>query len=663
MRFRLSDECSGVGLAHDCIDTLEWMKELDPDEATMVAVVIPATNGKTFSRSYDFASWFPATSKGLFRTSNRKTMTGATLPDGILVGRYQIHTILGAGGMGEVYLARDTELDRLVAIKILPSTLTCDPHRVERFIIEAKAASALNHPSIVTIYEMGEASVTGSSDEAVLIHYIAMEYIDGVTLDVWFREEPPVSSVLSVLGRVAEGLGKAHARGIVHRDLKPDNIMITAEGHAKVLDFGVAKLIGVETRDEVRSPSGRRTLTEPTTLLGTVGYMSPEQIEGYALDHRTDIFSLGCILYESIAGKSPFAGATNAETMHRIVHRDPLPLKVPDARLGAALQRILDRCLAKDREQRYDSARDLGLDLLEAAAIVAPPRRKRRFDRLRHSGRFRAAAATLAILLAVMVLRVPAGAVLTTVAAAVGPSRHPEVQRLERTLAEERAQYVTVSRALTEREGEISRRGLEIDRLRSERDDGERIRGDLENSYRKLLTDVNIHLKGSTSESTRLRERVATAESELQKAREESKTRSTQQERLASIQRSLAAVVEARFETRGLVVTIPGLFYRSGHDRIRGESTGVLNRIAEQLVANPDVKVTIEGHTDSSGGEDDNLSLSQRRADGLQDILAAAGVDPSRITSVGRGEMVPISDNSSSEGLARNRRIELILGH
>lgn len=588
-------------------------------------------------------------------------MIGPTLAEESSVGRYQIGTLLGAGGMGEVYLARDLELDRLVAIKILPKSLTSDPHRVQRFITEAKAASALNHPSIVTIYEMGEAPATDGSGHSSVIHYIAMEYIEGATLDVWLREEPPIGAVLTELGRVAEGLGKAHARGIVHRDLKPDNIMMTADGHAKVLDFGVAKLLGVEHREELRSPSGRRTLTEPSTLLGTVGYMSPEQIEGYSLDHRTDIFSLGCILYESITGRSPFAGSTQAETMHNIVHRPPPGIALGSAKLTSTLQRILDRCLAKDREQRYDSARDLGLDLLEAASI-APQKRKRAPAGFFRTRRMRVALATLGFLLAVLVLRVPAGVVLSTVATALEPSKHPEVQRLERTLGEERAQYLTVSRALTEREAEIARRGVEIDRLRGERDEGERLRRDLENSYRKLLADVTVHVNGTSSESKRLRERVATAESELQKVREERQRRTSQQERLASIQRSLAAVVEARFEARGLVVTIPGLFYRSGRSQISWGSQGVLQRIAEQLAANPDVRVAIEGHTDSSGGEDKNLQLSQARADGLKDLLVTAGIDPSRITSIGRGEMVPISDDLNAEGRARNRRIELILG-
>ncbi len=583
-------------------------------------------------------------------------MTGPSLAEESSVGRYQIRKLLGAGGMGEVYLALDVELDRLVAIKILPTGLTSDPLRVQRFITEAKAASALNHPSIVTIYEMGEAPVVDASGHVSVIHYIAMEYIEGATLDVWLGEEPPLASTLAELGRVAEGLGKAHARGIVHRDLKPDNIMITSEGHAKVLDFGVAKLVGVQHSDEVRSPSGRRTLTEPSTLLGTVGYMSPEQIEGFALDHRTDIFSLGCIIHESITGQAPFAGSTNAETMHNIVHRPAPRISVGGSRLNAMLQRILDRCLAKDREQRYDSARDLALDLFEAASIATPGKRKPAFAGLLRARRMRVAMATIGFLLAVLVLRVPAGIVLTTVAAAVEPSKHPEVVRLEQTLAQERTQFVAVSRALTERE-------IENERLRGERDEGERLRRDLEDSYRKLLADVSVTLSGTSAESRKLRERVTTAEGELAKVREERQRRTSQQERLASIQRSLAAVVEARFEARGLVVTIPGLFYRTGRSQISWESRGVLQRIAEQLAANPDVRVAIEGHTDSSGGEDDNLQLSQARADGLRDLLVTAGIDPARITSIGRGELVPISENDSAEGRARNRRIELILGY
>jgi serine/threonine protein kinase len=281
-------------------------------------------------------------------------MTEPSLAEGTAVGRYEIQRLLGAGGMGEVYLARDTSLNRMVALKILPRALMLDPHRVERFANEARAASALNHPAIVTIYETGETDG---------YHFIAMELIEGVTLDEMFRLEPPLQTLLAQLASVAEGLGKAHGRGIVHRDLKPDNIMITSDGHAKVLDFGIAKLVDL-AGDDIRSPSGRRTLTG--AILGTAGYMSPEQVEGIALDHRADIFSFGCILYEAIAGRSPFLGSTTAETLHSIVHRQPPPLALADRPLTAALQRVVDRCLAKDREQRYDSARDLSVDLLAA---------------------------------------------------------------------------------------------------------------------------------------------------------------------------------------------------------------------------------------------------------------------------------------------------------
>ncbi|MGH9457158.1 MAG: serine/threonine-protein kinase [Thermoanaerobaculia bacterium] len=289
-------------------------------------------------------------------------MTAASLAEGTVVGRYEIRSLLGAGGMGEVYLAWEAALDRHVALKILRPELTGDPQRLRRFVTEAKAASALNHPAIVTILDVGE--------DADALHYIAMERVEGVTLDEWLRQDPPLSGVLARLAAVAEGLGKAHARGIVHRDLKPENIMITADGHAKILDFGVAKLLDLQERDGDEPHLPRTTLTQARALVGTAGYMPPEQVEGLGLDHRADMFSFGCVLYEALAGRPAFLGATNAETLHAIVHLEPEPLAIRNGRLRAMLQSIVDRCLAKERERRYDSAHDLAADLRDAAALA-----------------------------------------------------------------------------------------------------------------------------------------------------------------------------------------------------------------------------------------------------------------------------------------------------
>jgi serine/threonine protein kinase/outer membrane protein OmpA-like peptidoglycan-associated protein len=582
--------------------------------------------------------------------TNQANMTEPSLAEGTRVGRYEIHRLLGAGGMGEVYLARDTSLDRMVALKILPRALMLDPHRVERFANEARAASALNHPAIVTIYE------TGESDG---YHFIAMELIEGVTLDETFRLEPPLHTLLPQLASVAEALGKAHGRGIVHRDLKPDNIMITSDGHAKVLDFGIAKLVDLSS-DDIRSPSGRRTLTG--AILGTAGYMSPEQVEGIALDHRADIFAFGCILYEAVAGRSPFLGTTTAETLHSIVHRQPPPLALADRQLTAALQRVVDRCLAKDREQRYDSARDLSVDLLQAAGMSSSSSRRRAIVRASRSPLLRTAAGIAVLILAAIFLRSPASAVVDTMASVVVPSKHPEVQRLEALLAKEREQNDNAAAALTEREKEIARRGVEIERLKAERDATERMRVTLEASYRKLLTDVNQDLQRDTSERSQLRQRVAGAETELQRMRDEQQRRVSQQQRLAAIQRELSAFTETRLEARGLVLTVPGAFFRYGRGRVASEADQMLRRIGEILVANPELKVTLEGHTDDDGSEEGNLELSRSRADGVRDHFERTGVHPSRIITIGLGEAQPVASNETSEGRSRNRRVEVVIG-
>ncbi|HVT45053.1 MAG TPA: protein kinase [Thermoanaerobaculia bacterium] len=590
-------------------------------------------------------------------------MSGPSLIEGATVGRYRIRRLLGAGGMGEVYLAWDGALDRPVALKILPPHLMREPHRVERFITEAKAASALNHPAIVTIYETGEDSVRIDGEESSRVHYIAMELIEGTTLEEWVRLGQPLSSLLGQLASVAEGLGKAHARGIVHRDLKPDNIMITSDGHAKVLDFGIAKLLDGERQEEPRSPSDRRTLTEPSALLGTLGYMPPEQIEGFVLDHRADIFSFGCILYEALSGRAPFLGRSNAETLHNIVHRDPAPLGVADPRLDEALRRIVDRCIAKDRERRYDSARDLGLDLIDAMALAPAPRPKRIVRSKLRSRVMRAGVVISALALALLFLRVPAEALVDTVTAAVAPSKNPEVQRLERLLSLERERNLDASAALTEREREIARRGAEIEGLRTERDQSNRLRSDLEESYRTLLSDVEDHLRRNKSESSELRVKVANAETELQRVREEAQRRATEQERLGRVERELSRIVYTRTEPRGIVATIPGMFFRSGRSRMPAESHGMLQGIATLLTDYPELKIAIEGHSDSSGSADWNLELSRERAETIRGALIMMGIDPARITAIGRGELVPAFSNESEEGRTRNRRVEIILSH
>ena len=269
---------------------------------------------------------------------------------------YQITAALGAGGMGEVYLAEDTKLDRKVALKILPAAVASNRDRMERFVREAKAAAALNHPNIAHIYEIGDSEGTP---------FIAMEYIEGVTLrEKIHHAREPLPMLLAHLAQVAEGLAKAHHSGIVHRDLKPDNIMVTHDGYAKILDFGLAKLV------ESRGPFGidqegtDRTLSAvppsmPGMVLGTIGYMSPEQASGrvHDVDHRSDIFSFGCLLFEAATGQKAFEGKDALDSLHKIVYA-PTP-QVTDVGPAApeALQRVIGRCLAKDPAKRSSPSR------------------------------------------------------------------------------------------------------------------------------------------------------------------------------------------------------------------------------------------------------------------------------------------------------------------
>jgi eukaryotic-like serine/threonine-protein kinase len=286
-----------------------------------------------------------------------------SIPAGTKLGHYEIRSKIGEGGMGEVYLGQDTELDRKVALKILPAELAANQDRMRRFVLEAKAAAALNHPNIAHIYEIGE------SDG---VHFIAMEFVDGVTLREKIREgQTNLSKLLRYLRQVAEGLSKAHTAGIVHRDLKPDNIMITPDGHAKVLDFGLAKLI--EQRPQSLSAEGSSEVATavlpqhsvPGMVMGTVGYMSPEQAQGKTkeIDHRSDIFSFGCILFETATGRKAFEGKDTLDSLHNIVHAPTPVIKALNPVAPDDLQRIVRRCLAKDPDKRYQSIKEVAIEL------------------------------------------------------------------------------------------------------------------------------------------------------------------------------------------------------------------------------------------------------------------------------------------------------------
>ena len=280
------------------------------------------------------------------------------------IGPYKIVERLGAGGMGEVYLAQDTRLRRPVALKLLPAYFASDEARLRRFQSEARAASALNHPNILTIHEVGE-------HEGV--YFIATEFIDGKTIAELSRERKlTLDEVLDCVEQVASALAVAHAEGIVHRDIKPENIMRRHDGLIKVLDFGIAKLLEPESPEFVDGTAGSRTFTEAGLVLGTVNYMSPEQARGLAVDERTDIWSLGVVLYEMLAGRLPFTGATRMDTMVSILEREPAPLAQVAPKHRAALpllESIVAKCLSKDVNRRYHSMNDL-LDDLKSARKV-----------------------------------------------------------------------------------------------------------------------------------------------------------------------------------------------------------------------------------------------------------------------------------------------------
>src|SRR5918994_1638853 len=241
----------------------------------------------------------------------------AHIQPGSKLGRYEIRSHLGAGGMGDVYLARDTELDRSVALKVLPAAVASDQQRMRRFVQEAKAASSLNHQNIITIYEIGETDST---------RFIATEFVDGVTLRQHVkRARPTLAETLDIAIQIASGLAAAHEAGIVHRDVKPENVMLrNRDGFVKLLDFGLVKLTEVSTTTtDTEAPTRALVNTDAGTVMGTVTYMSPEQARGKPVDERTDIWSLGVVLYEMLTGRQPFEGATPTDVIISIAEREP----------------------------------------------------------------------------------------------------------------------------------------------------------------------------------------------------------------------------------------------------------------------------------------------------------------------------------------------------
>ncbi len=283
------------------------------------------------------------------------------IDSGSVLNHYRVVKKLGSGGMGEVFLAEDTRLHRNVALKVLLPEVAEDPERMARFVQEARLASALSHPNAAHIYEIGEAN--GS-------HFLAMEYIEGETLESKLvSDQPlPLAETLSIGAQVADALDAAHAKGVVHRDIKPANLMIGARGHVTVLDFGLAKLMP-SSPEQAKSSSQIATqfLTSGGVVLGTVSYMSPEQALGREVDHRSDIFSLGVVLYRMATGRQPFTGANAQETLARILEGQPDAMGRLNYEISAELERMVRKCLEKDRERRYQSARELSVDLRNLA--------------------------------------------------------------------------------------------------------------------------------------------------------------------------------------------------------------------------------------------------------------------------------------------------------
>src|ERR1700722_5905235 len=296
------------------------------------------------------------------------------LSPGTKLGPYEIIAVAGAGGMGEVYRARDSRLNREVAVKVLPPAFARDADRLSRFQQEAQAVASLSHPNIMAVHDFGD--YEGSP-------YIVAELLEGETLRDRLRGGAlPMRKATDFAEQIARGLAAAHEKGIVHRDLKPENIFVTRDGRVKILDFGLAKL----TRPEGVAATDAPTIveqTEPGLVMGTAGYMSPEQVKGQPADHRSDLFSFGAILYEMISGRRAFRGETSVETMSAILKEDPPDLTETNRTVPPAMERMVRHCLEKNPEERFQSARDVAFNLQnlsgssQAAAIAqtktAPP--------------------------------------------------------------------------------------------------------------------------------------------------------------------------------------------------------------------------------------------------------------------------------------------------
>ncbi len=306
------------------------------------------------------------------------------LEPGTLVGPYRIVSLVGTGGMGEVYQAHDTRLGREVALKVLPPERVAEPERRQRFLQEAQAASILNHPNIVAIYDIG------SQDG---FDFIAMEFVDGQTLDHLIpKNGMRVEQALGIAVPVADALARAHAAGIVHRDLKPGNVMVARDGRVKLVDFGLAKLglrLGSGDDDSTRTALSSGTHTVEGRILGTVSYMSPEQAEGKKVDARSDIFSFGTLLYEMLTGERAFRGDSTLSTLSAILTLEPRPLRSLAPAIPPEIERVITRCIRKDPEKRWQNMTDVRVALAElkeeteSGTLIGQQRPRDRGDRRR----------------------------------------------------------------------------------------------------------------------------------------------------------------------------------------------------------------------------------------------------------------------------------------
>jgi len=364
-RWQKIDRLFHSALAHQVGERAAFLSQACPGDEALRSEV------ESLLGSHDRADSFieePATDLAAGLLAGRRS----TLSAGQAVGPYKILSLLGEGGMGEVYLAQDMRLGRQVALKRLPAQFTIDPDRVHRFEQEARAVSALNHPNIVTIHEIGESNS---------LHFITTEFIDGETLRQHLSGAPMnLDEVLDVATQIASALQAAHEAGIVHRDVKPENIMLRRDGLVKVLDFGLAKLEPHQTLVNPQALNGSAVKTNPGVVMGTVHYMSPEQARGAEMDARTDIWSLGVVLYEMVAGRTPFKGETSSHVIVSILESEPRPLS-REVEAPVELERIISKALSKERAERYQTAGDMALDLKNLREELTVESRLKRFGR------------------------------------------------------------------------------------------------------------------------------------------------------------------------------------------------------------------------------------------------------------------------------------------